>query len=440
MIAAEMILFVASSLAATLTVGPAGVYPTPCAAIAAAAAGDVIDVDAAGEYAGDSCAWSTDNLTVRGVNGRATLDGTGAAMAQEKGIFVIQAPTATIENLNFIGASVADQNGAGIRHQGTNLIVRDCLFRDNQNGILGSPAEDGTGNVEIVRSEFDHNGAGDGYSHNLYLGHYASVVFRSSYSHRGNVGHLFKSRALRNVILVSRLTDEEGGTASYEIDLPNAGDAWIIGSIVEQVSTTSNNALVSYGLEPSGMNPNHALHVINSTLANHHNRGLFLSIGAAMEVPAEVVNTVFSGPGSISAQATTVFTTSWDDTDGDPEFTNGAQLDFTLAATSLLIDAGSDPGQNAPQAEYVHPANEWPRNLVSDVWDIGAFEFGNEGVPDDPLDTGDTVDTAEEDSAGEGAGDSVNTPMPDCGCDAGGGAGLGALVAAGLLAARRRAA
>jgi hypothetical protein len=53
--------------AATLQVGPGKTYAKPCAAIAMAKAGDVIEVDAAGSYAGDTCAWSTDNLTVRGV-------------------------------------------------------------------------------------------------------------------------------------------------------------------------------------------------------------------------------------------------------------------------------------------------------------------------------------------------------------------------------------
>ena len=63
-----------AAAAATLLVGPGQMYATPCAAIAAAAAGDTIQVDAAGTYTGDTCAWSTDNLTVQGVNGRAKID------------------------------------------------------------------------------------------------------------------------------------------------------------------------------------------------------------------------------------------------------------------------------------------------------------------------------------------------------------------------------
>jgi hypothetical protein len=86
-----MLLLLPLATAATLSVGPSGTYGTPCQAIAAASAGDLIEVDATGNYAGDTCAWSTDNLTIRGVNGRPMMDGTGASMSEQKGIFVIHA-------------------------------------------------------------------------------------------------------------------------------------------------------------------------------------------------------------------------------------------------------------------------------------------------------------------------------------------------------------
>lgn len=434
--------------AATLSVGPSGAYATPCTAIAAASPGDRIEVDAAGDYAGDSCAWSTDNLTIAGVNGRPVLDGTGAPMAEQKGIFVVHAPTATIENLEFRGASVPDANGAGIRHQGTDLVVNGCRFVDNQNGILGSPITDGTGSVTITGSEFDHNGAGDGYSHNLYLGHYASVELRASYSHRGNVGHLFKSRALNNRIIASRLTDESGGAASYEIDVPNGGSTWIIGSIVEQVGTTQNSAMIAYAEETSGLNPALDLHVVNSTLVNHHDRGTFLSIGASATTPIEVVNTVLTGPGTLSTQAAAVFTACWTDADGDPGLDDAAALDVGPVAGSPLIDAGAPPPV-AVDAEYVHPAAERARGVAGAAIDIGAYEYGNPGIPTDTGDTGDTAgpgDTADADDtadAGDTAnsGDTAATTPPDgaCGCASGPrDAAWGLALLGGLISRRRR--
>lgn len=337
---------------ATLTVGPSGTYSTPCDAIAAAPEGALIEVDAAGDYTGDTCAWSTDNLTIRGVNGRARIDATGVAVAEQKGIFVIHAEHATIEGFELSGAAVADRNGAGIRHQGTDLVVRDCVFHDNENGILGSPITDGTGTVTIERSEFRHNGAGDGYSHNVYLGHYALVEARDVYSHAGNAGHLWKSRALENRILYSRFTDESGGGASYELDFPNAGSTWIVGSIVEQVGSTQNSGILAYGEETSGMNAALDLHVVNSTIVNDHDRGTFLGIGASVTTAVEVVNTVFAGPGTLSTQASTTFTTSWDDSMGDPGFVDRAGLDYALTEGSPLVDAGTAADV---VAEYVHP-------------------------------------------------------------------------------------
>ncbi len=416
-----MFWLVASSLAATLSVGPSGTYPTPCAAIAAAAAGDVIEVDAAGDYAGDSCAWSTDRLTVRGVNGQALMDGTGADMAQQKGIFVIQAPTATIENMAFVGASVPDNNGAGIRHQGADLFVTDCLFRDNQNGILGAPSEAWKGGVYISRSEFDHNGAGDGYSHNLYLGNYEIVSMEGSYSHRGNVGHLFKSRAATTWINASRFTDEEGGAASYEIDLPDAGSAWIVGSFVEQVSTTQNNAMIAYGEESLNAGETD-LHIVNSTLLNHHDRGTFISPGTAVTTPVAVTNTLFVGPGEPSAQSFTTFTTSWTHEDGHPSLVDVSGMDVHLDSDSPCIDAGSDPAEGAPTAEFVSPVGTIPRIKMGDAWDIGAYEFGNTGVAAEPEDT---------------AGEPPVEEESECECATGASPGWSFVAAIAVLAIRR---
>ena len=41
-----------------------------------------------------------------------------------------------IENIEFRGARVSDRNGAGIRFEKGKLLVRNCSFLDNQNGIL----------------------------------------------------------------------------------------------------------------------------------------------------------------------------------------------------------------------------------------------------------------------------------------------------------------
>jgi len=190
-----------------LRVGPGDRFARPCQAIAAAHAGDTILIDARGSrsYRGDVCAWSTNRLTIIGVHGRAHIDAAGAS-SEGKAIWVIAGNDTTIENVEFSGARVADANGAGIRQEGAGLTIEHCSFRDNQEGILA--ADNPTSAIVIDSSVFADNGAGDGYSHNIYINHVSSFTLRYSYSTNARVGHLVKSRALRNYILYDRLTGE----------------------------------------------------------------------------------------------------------------------------------------------------------------------------------------------------------------------------------------
>ena len=149
-------------------VGPGQSYATPCAAIAAASDGDTIQIDAAGSYNGDVCAWTKNALILRGINGRPHIDAANQN-AQGKAIWVISGNDTVVDNIELSGCHVPDANGAGIRQEGVNLTVRHAYFHDNENGIL---AGDKSGSTIIIESsEFVHNGAGDGKSHNLYINH-----------------------------------------------------------------------------------------------------------------------------------------------------------------------------------------------------------------------------------------------------------------------------
>lgn len=227
-----------------LLVGPGKLYVKPCQAIAVAHPGDTVAIDSSVTYVGDVCAWSTDNLTIRGAGpARAHIDA-GGKNAQEKGIWVISGKDTTVENIEFSGAKVPDQNGAGIRLQADNLTVRNCYFHDNENGILTGNSPSST--VTIEYSEFANNGFGDGQSHNLYIGNVGTLVFRYNYSHHARIGHLLKSRAAQNLVLYNRLSDEATGTSSYQIDLPNGGKSYIIGNVIEQGPANDNSTLVTY--------------------------------------------------------------------------------------------------------------------------------------------------------------------------------------------------
>ena len=365
-----------SAFAATLEVGPGKTYAAPCAAIAAAKSGDTIEIDAAGSYVGDVCGWTTSGLTIVGVDGRPKIDA-GGTSAQGKAIWVISGDDTTVENVEMTGATVTDANGAGIRQEGKNLTVRGCYFHDNQDGILAGDKPGST--IVIEGSEFAHNGAGDGQSHNLYINHVDKLVFRWNYSHQANVGHLLKTRALVSDIRYNRLSDEADGTASYEINVPNAGTTMIVGNLIEQGPMTQNSAIIDYGSEPTGFNPTSDLYVVNNTVVNDRGSGTFVQIAAMVTTPAVLTNNIFVGGGTVTTQASAVQTANYTGT--MPMLASAATYDYHLLAGSPCVDAGMDPGMTAggvsllPMLEYVHPAMVEGRMSVGAI-DIGAYELG----------------------------------------------------------------
>ena len=364
------LLFTAAAASATvLQVGPDKPYKAPCAAIAIAADGDVIEIDA-GLYRRDVCVVRANSLTLRGVNGRAHLEAADAN-AQGKGIWVIKGNDVVVENIEFSGASVPDQNGAGIRAEGVNLTVRNCYFHNNQDGILESNVAGS--NIVIEYSEFDHNGFSTGQSHNVYIGHAASLTFRFNWSHNAKVGHLLKSRAAVNYILYNRLSDDATGNASYEIDLPNGGDSYIVGNIIQQGKNTGNSTMVTYLEEgPSDSNPGRVLYLFNNTFVNDRPEGgTFLRVSSTGN--AQVTNNIFSGLGTVCPQNCTLLTNFI----GDPLFVDPRSFDYHLTSASPAIDAGTDlDAYNA--FEYLHPACGEVRINIGQV-DIGAYEFGGAG-------------------------------------------------------------
>ena len=257
-----------------LSVGPGKQFIFPSVAAEFAVDGDVVEIDGNGVYQGDVATWKQNNLTIRGVNGRPHLQAAGKS-AGHKGIWVIKGNNVTVENIEFSGAKVRDRNGAGIRLEGQHLTIRNCYFHHNENGIL-------TGNnklsdILIENSEFAWNGYGKGQSHNMYIGRVRSFTLRYSYIHHARIGHNVKTRALENHILYNRIMDEEDGTASYAIDVPNGGLVYILGNVIQQGPLTDNWAIISYGAE--GLKgKEHSLWVVNNTIINERSSGIFVKV------------------------------------------------------------------------------------------------------------------------------------------------------------------
>ena len=115
--------------------------------------GDTIEVDA-GDYAGDVASWPQNHLVVRAVGGRARVVQRDDS-AEGKAIWVIKGDDVRVENFEFSGGRTPDGNGAGIRHEGGKLTIRNCLFEHNQMGVL--TWNDERGELTIEGSEFHDN-------------------------------------------------------------------------------------------------------------------------------------------------------------------------------------------------------------------------------------------------------------------------------------------
>jgi hypothetical protein len=380
-IASAMLGIAASASAATLSVGPGQTYATPCRAFAAAAAGDLVQIYAA-TYTGDVCGIYAHNLIIRGVGGRPKIDA-GGKNAMGKATWVVVGNNITIENVEMVGAKVPDLNGAALRLEGTGFTLRGSFLHDNENGILSG--SNLNSDVMIERTEFGHNGYGTGQTHNLYIGNVRKLTFRYNYSHDAIVGHNLKSRARTNYVLYNRFSSlapgQTGSTLagqpSYEIDLPNAGESYIIGNVIQQPAANQNPNMVAYG-EEGASNPSHNLYVINNTFLNDDTaRGNFVLVGSGVTKPILLQNNIFGGIGTLSNQAAAVSKTNYRSV--APGFVNRSTYDLRPTANALVIDAGSAPGYSStgfsmtPVAEYDHVALGRLRP-VSGPLDIGAYE------------------------------------------------------------------
>lgn len=93
--------------AATLSVGAAQPYVSPCAAIAAAQPGDTIEIEPGASWVDDVCVISKGDLTIRSAGGkRARIGASGLKpLAHGKAIWVVAARGLTIDGLEFHGAA-----------------------------------------------------------------------------------------------------------------------------------------------------------------------------------------------------------------------------------------------------------------------------------------------------------------------------------------------
>ena len=385
----------------TLEVGPGRQIQTIAQAARLARDGDTILVDP-GVYARDVAIFTQDRLIIRAVGGRARLDagGVGGASAEDKATWVVRGGHIQVENFEFVGARSSARNGAGIRFEAGRLVLRNCLFRDNENGILTSSNR--RAELEIENSEFDRNGTVEGYAHQIYAGAIARLRVSGSYFHHTVGGHLIKSRAAHNTIIYNRLTDETGGEASYELEFPNGGLAYVVGNLIQQSATTPNPAIVAIGLEGYRW-PKNSLYLVNNTIVDDLAAGgLFLRAAPGLQ-SLKAVNNLLVGEGKrdfgvfsqglkarpqqAGRPAAPAAPVQGDegarqevDNNFNPareEFVSPAGLDYRLKAGTTFNGGYLAPGMAngialTPVAQYSHPAGT--RRLDASPALPGAFQ------------------------------------------------------------------
>ena len=209
-----------------------------------------------------------DDLTLRG-DGQVVLH---SSRPVAKGLLnPLPGVSLTVENLTFRGARSPDLNGAGIRNDGRHLTIIDCVFDENENGVLSTGDRDGV--ISIVASQFLHNGHGDGYSHGIYVLRASKVDIADSEFIGSRIGHHIKSLADETKVANSTLDDADGET-SYAVDLSKGGRVLITGNTIIQSDDASNLTMINYDTSRGGKA--RSLEIIGNKIVNRRRGGRFL--------------------------------------------------------------------------------------------------------------------------------------------------------------------
>ena len=365
---------------ATLQVGPTRTLTLPSQAAALAQDGDIIEIDA-GTYTGDAAAWTKNNLTIRGVGGRAIIISNGASI-NGWGIWVPQGLNTTIEHVTLSGCH-GDGTCGGIRLQGKTLTLRDVILSSNDHGIL-TDNETGTrtSDVLIEDSESFNNGTGDGQNHNIYVSQVRSLIVRRSYIHDSIGGQGVKSRALTTTLEYNMLKDAPQGTTNYEVDISCGGTAILKGNVIQQDVNTSNPVIVTFDPEigsidcPATGQPN-VLTLVNNTLVGDRSPSYFVFAKGAPTFT--MVNNLLVGDGpAVTIDGIQLALPVGNIQTLTPVFVEQARQDYHLADGSPAIDAGIALPFGVTidrQPEYPPPLTI-ARTVVGAALDTGAYEFG----------------------------------------------------------------
>jgi hypothetical protein len=374
-----------TSNAETWYVGPTREYKVPSAVATLVKDGDVVSIDP-GEYVGDVAVWRAHKLTLRNNSNSQRPDvilrADGKA-AEQKAIWVIKGDSCVVYGIDFRDCAVPDRNGAGIRVEGTSIIVSNCAFRKNQDGILAGNNLNST--IRVEHCEFEESGAGDGLSHAIYINHVKEFIFMFNYSHNTKVGHECKSRAHANYIAYNRLSNEDG-TGSRNLDLPNGGSSIVIGNVFHKGANAENGNFIGYGLEGMSDTVDNRLYLSHNTFVSDRGASTLVRMDTNTKNYSLVNNIIagnivllVGGPSSLRDAG------NFKGSVAAAKFRNPAVYDYALLSDSPARGMAANPyfaiyvvggvAQERPLNAllvYVHPCEERLRLGTNDA---GAYEY-----------------------------------------------------------------
>ncbi|HTM44683.1 MAG TPA: DNRLRE domain-containing protein [Polyangiaceae bacterium] len=409
----------------TYQVGPGKPYANLQAVIGSLQPGDVVQVSGDATYSGDV---------------RVSRSGTASSPIKIVGVVVngkrpvLSGGTNTIELAgNYLileGFDITNGSSRCVYHHGNQITVRGNVIHDcPSHGLLG--ADTGSGSLTLEYNEIYRCGASD-RRHQVYMATdetaFPGSVFRMQYNyvHDGNGGNNVKSRAERNEIYYNWIE----GAYFHELELigPDGQqeslkreDSDVVGNVLYQGYTARSHPAIRIGGDGTGQTWGRYRFLNNTVVMGNastsaafrlfdgiesvemHNNALYRQGGAAVTVLTDAdakwkSGRQIAGRNNWVTTGSTGIPSTWTATlvAANPGFVSVGSRDLTLSSTSALRDTGTSnyPSPSSfpfpsplPAAAFEPPphvllalGSAIPRAPVG-VVDIGAFEYGNLGVP-----------------------------------------------------------
>lgn len=201
-----------------------------------------------------------------------------------KAALVLRGAGSVVDGIIFRNLRVGDGNGAGIRIEMGDLTVKDSMFLDSQEGILGANGAPVT--ISIDRSTFAGLGQCDetpDCAHSVYLGTPGRVSITRSRFERGRGGHYVKLRVANVRIVDNSFDDTRGNNTNYMIDLPEGATGLIANNVFVQGTRKENHS---------------GLIVVSAEAHTYSSEGLTITNNTASVAPGQQHVPAFVADGS----------------------------------------------------------------------------------------------------------------------------------------------